>query len=214
MKGTYTLPTESDGARFNIMPEFFTGCVQDGPFANYTNHVGPGKRLTDHCIIRQMNTDRPMASLTHAHIQSILNQPTYDEMWNAMDGIPFKEDIRLHDAGHIALGGEMVSFYTSSNEPAFWIHHAGLDRIWWKWQNADLSKRLYDVAGRVNNTEPPGALSMDYPLPFADRFPSVTVESTVDTRAEPYCYTYDSSAAARGASFLLLSLPLLVALYL
>jgi hypothetical protein len=32
-----------------------------------------------------------------------------------LDGRPFKPDPALHDAGHVFMGGDMTSFYTSPN---------------------------------------------------------------------------------------------------
>jgi tyrosinase len=46
---------------------------------------------------------------------NIMSQTTYDNFWNSLDGLPFKPEFRLHDAGHATVGGDMSSFYTSPN---------------------------------------------------------------------------------------------------
>ncbi|KAJ2921759.1 hypothetical protein H1R20_g15340, partial [Candolleomyces eurysporus] len=188
--GTYTPPTDDDGTPFPIIPEFMKGCVQTGPFANLVLHVGPGRRFTDHCLVRGFHEElRP--SLSQPHISNIMSQTTYDNFWNSLDGLPFKPDSRLHDAGHGFTGGDMISFYTSPNDPIFFLHHAGLDRIWWQWQNADLNNRLYQIGGRVNYQPPFGEVTLDYQLPYPGlATPWVTLRDAMDPRLEPYCYTY------------------------
>lgn len=47
-----------------------------------------------------------------------------------------------HNAAHNFIGGHMASA-PSPNDPAFWLHHANVDRIWDTWQR----KRLQDVPG-------------------------------------------------------------------
>ena len=116
--GTYTIPTDSDGSvpPYVWITDFVKGCVGTGPFTDVVRHVGPGKRFTDHCIVRGFDGQAAAApTLSTAYVNILLSENTYDNFWNRMDGIPFKTEIRTHDAGHIALGGEMVSAYTSTN---------------------------------------------------------------------------------------------------
>ncbi|GGL91376.1 tyrosinase family protein [Nakamurella endophytica] len=40
---------------------------------------------------------------------------------------------RLHNQVHRWVGGDMM-VGTSLNDPVFWIHHANVDRIWYRWQ--------------------------------------------------------------------------------
>lgn len=37
----------------------------------------------------------------------------------------------------------------SPGDPVFFLHHANLDRLFWKWQEANLTARLTDVSGIV-----------------------------------------------------------------
>ncbi|TEB25523.1 Di-copper centre-containing protein [Coprinellus micaceus] len=210
--GTYTVPTDNDNSTYPLIPAAFKGCVGDGPFAAVTMHVGPNLRFTDHCLTRGFNEDvRP--ALSSAHLAGILSQGDYDSFWNALDGLPFKPEPRLHDAGHGYIGGEMTSFYTSNNDPVFYLHHTGLDRIWWQWQQADLANRLYAMGGKVNNTPPYGQVTLDYTMEFPRLSTSASVRSAMDIRAEPYCYTYDNGALARGFNVFMMALPFLVGAY-
>lgn len=35
----------------------------------------------------------------------------------------------------------------SPGDPVFFLHHANLDRLWWQWQQANLTARLADMSG-------------------------------------------------------------------
>lgn len=37
----------------------------------------------------------------------------------------------------------------SPGDPVFFLHHANLDRLWQKWQEANLTARLTDMSGQL-----------------------------------------------------------------
>lgn len=56
----------------------------------------------------------------------------------------------------------MINVSASPGDPIFFLHHAYLDRVWWQWQQANLSSRLTDISGRnvpTNETLAAGGLS-------------------------------------------------------
>ncbi|TVY64171.1 NmrA-like family domain-containing protein [Lachnellula suecica] len=42
---------------------------------------------------------------------------------------------------------EFLDSVASPGDPLFYLHHANLDRLWWEWQAANFSSRLYDLGG-------------------------------------------------------------------
>lgn len=36
----------------------------------------------------------------------------------------------------------------SNGDPLFYLHHAYLDRVWWQWQEANLTARLTDISAQ------------------------------------------------------------------
>lgn len=61
----------------------------------------------------------------------------------------------LHAAGHFTINGDAADLFSSPVDPAFWLHHAMLDRVWWLWQ-ALHPDRAAAVAGTVTmNDNPP-----------------------------------------------------------
>lgn len=43
----------------------------------------------------------------------------------------------IHNSGHVWVGGTMGGVVTAPADPAFWMHHAEIDRIWAEWQAAN-----------------------------------------------------------------------------
>jgi tyrosinase len=51
-----------------------------------------------------------------------------------------------HGGGHGGIGGVAVNPIISPNDPAFWLTHGQLDRVYWIWQMLDLKKRSVSVS--------------------------------------------------------------------
>jgi tyrosinase len=79
----------------------------------------------------------------------------------------------------------MSNLYSSTNHPLFWMHHAGLDRLWAQWQGENKA-RLQDVA--VSQITAKSVLWMgQFP-------PSLAIGRTLDTQNRDgtgsLCYKY------------------------
>lgn len=48
---------------------------------------------------------------------------------------------RPHNRGHGWIGGDMALVMTAPRDPAFWFHHAQVDRLWAQWQEAHPGQR-------------------------------------------------------------------------
>ena len=79
---------------------------------------------------------------------------------------------------------------SDSVDPLFFLHHTQLDRLWWKWQQADLAKRLNDYTGRAVFNATNKAAGLGDLLLYGDLGPSVKVSEIMDTMAGPLCYAY------------------------
>jgi len=59
--------------------------------------------------------------------------------------------IRAHDNGHVSCGPTMGDQSVAAYDPIFWLFHANLDRLWWKWQQdmqaTNLNKFLSTIRG-------------------------------------------------------------------
>ncbi|KJA25575.1 hypothetical protein HYPSUDRAFT_53099 [Hypholoma sublateritium FD-334 SS-4] len=205
--GTYTLPTDISPEEL-IFPEVYHGCVQDGPFANLTLHLGPGEHKTTHCLVRGIGNENSIF-LNSTAVANATKSTTFEVFRVQLEGRPATLEARMHDGGHVAVGGDMSNIFSApgggqgisrSNatcdqkrrllDPLFFLHHANLDRIWWNWQQVDPS-RLYDISGRSSQTPPFVNVTLDYPLEMAQSIgPTVPLWKVMDIRSEYNCYTY------------------------
>lgn len=107
MPGTYTVPEDT-----STIPEPFryVGCVQTGPFRQgvYTAHLGPGKLVTDHCLVRGVNeTWKPM--MRSGEIEKQVASTDFETFRIVIDD--FTNGI--HGIGHAGVGGEMTNFWSA-----------------------------------------------------------------------------------------------------
>ena len=110
--GTYTLPPDPDGTSKFFDRNSFVGCVQDGPFASYVLRMGPGKFVTEHCLVRGVN-DSYKQYLTSTELAKVMNLPTFEKFHIELEGRPVTKEHKIHTGGHAAVGGEMSNFYSS-----------------------------------------------------------------------------------------------------
>lgn len=117
-------------------------CLAQGPFANYTLHIGPTFDNTPHCISRNVNNTASLQSAA-SEVQICLGKKTFAEAWPCIETTP-------HSGGHGGVDGEMANSVSSPGDPLFYLHHTWLDKVWWDWQKGDVKARKYDLAGNTS----------------------------------------------------------------
>ncbi|KAJ2764818.1 hypothetical protein IWQ56_004341 [Coemansia nantahalensis] len=102
----------------------FGGCVRDGVQSGWS--LGFPNR---HCLTRMFDRGGQMQSwYSPEYIFSIMQR--YNDMHSFREHIEYS----LHGSVHLGMGGDMGTYW-SSNDIAFWLHHANLDRLWSEWQS-------------------------------------------------------------------------------
>jgi tyrosinase len=99
----------------------------------------------------------------------------------------------VHSASHFTIGADPGGdFYTSPNDPAFWLLHGMIDRTWYIWQSQDLPNRMQVIAG---GTSMFGGGANQKLTDIADitnvaptKYQLKDLMSTVDG---PFCYVYE-----------------------
>jgi len=198
------LPTGSGG-----------GCLTSGPFKDMKVNLGPVSldqpgggpvgsnpngplAYNPRCLKRDLTNkiNRDFANAT-AILSNVLIPQNIDAFQMQMQGIPGSGNIGIHGGGHYALGGDPGrDFFVSPGDPAFYLHHAMIDRVWWMWQSLSPKKRTN------------GATAIAGTRTFMDMPPSdpATVEDVIDlgyaggppkqikellsTTEGPFCYIY------------------------
>lgn len=91
----------------------------------------------------------------------------------------------------------------SAGAPTFYLHHNYIDRLWWQWQQANSSSRMYDISGNTLNetyleeeglTAPIGGyanITLDYALNVQDMLPDVKIGEIMNVHGGYLCYEYD-----------------------
>lgn len=138
-----------------IPPGTGGGCVYAGPFqpSEYNVTLGPvgilprgpndGLGYNPRCLKRDFSKlwtsfNKP------TDVLSLLTKCTDVGCFNShIDAVP-----SVHAGGHFGMGGEPgADPYTSPGDPAFWLHHASIDRMWTIWQTLDPDARLNQTSG-------------------------------------------------------------------
>ena len=100
--------------------------------------------------------------------------------------------LRMHGAGHYSMGGDGSDVFTSLNDPAFYLHHAMVDRLYWTWQVLHP-----EGAGTINgtitfrNTPPSREGTLDDVLNLGRLAPGRPIRDMLDVLGgTPLCYIY------------------------
>jgi tyrosinase len=87
----------------------------------------------------------------------------------------------------------VCQFFNSPNEPMFWLHHGGIDRMWWIWQNQQPVERAFQIAGTKTmlNSPPSDNATIDDILNMGYNGGSAAVKQHVSSVGGLYCYIYE-----------------------
>ncbi|KZV94808.1 Di-copper centre-containing protein [Exidia glandulosa HHB12029] len=136
------------------------GCVTDGPFKNYrigylsigvsaAQNPEPGlpQDVFDYvprCFSRDISQYIATNFLTQANLDHLLAASTIAEFQDRIDNVSGVGFPGLHVAGHMALGPTGADFFSSPQEPAFYLHHSTIDKVWTEWQRRGRGEeRIY-----------------------------------------------------------------------
>ncbi|KAK1757108.1 hypothetical protein QBC47DRAFT_320563 [Echria macrotheca] len=190
------------------------GCVTSGPFKNMSVNLGPvsldtpgGINIANpagpfaynpRCLKRDLTTaiNRMFANATSI-LTTILEPQNIDAFQTKLQGPVWNGDIGIHGGGHFALGGDPGrDFFVSPGDPAFYLHHAMIDRVWWIWQLLDPNTRAKGssaVAGTrtfLNDPPSPNTSIEDFvDAGFAAGTPR-KIKDLLSTTGGPFCYVY------------------------
>ncbi|KAH4123334.1 hypothetical protein HBI56_040600 [Parastagonospora nodorum] len=187
------------------------GCII-GPLANWTMSLGPiqstfegvkpnpqadGLGYNPRCLSRDVSKDAAYGSRDEEIMALITGNNNILDFQNRMQGDFANKYIGVHTAGHYTIGGDAGSdFFNSPSDPAFFFHHAMIDRVWWIWQNQNLETRREQLMGTITflNTPPSRNGTLEDVLSlgpmFEQQFPNVTNADAMSTIGGPFCYLY------------------------
>ncbi|PVH96843.1 Di-copper centre-containing protein [Periconia macrospinosa] len=155
------------------------GCITTGPFVNFTISLGPvaletidpnnvfGLKPNPRCLQRNFDPKSSIGFLTWANATKVIGSPDIAQHRNNMD-------LLWHKNSHTFIGKDGADPFSTTNDPAFYLLHAQIDRLYAMWQGQDLENRKYAIDG--NRT------FMGIPLEYApDVQPSLAqIEDVMD----------------------------------
>ncbi|KAK4154903.1 hypothetical protein C8A00DRAFT_42372 [Chaetomidium leptoderma] len=174
------------------------GCVRSGPFVGFTINIGPVQPamqgyspvFTDR---RDLTTAASTSTFTAENLLNVTIGAASATVGTFQDELQGPlGTLRLHGAGHYAMGGDGSDVFTSLNDPAFYLHHAMVDRLYWIWQVLHPA-----VANTVNGTitfrnNPPSRPGrVDDLLEMGELGPAIPIKDVLNTLGgTPLCYIY------------------------
>lgn len=140
------------GLHVLIPPGTGGGCVTTGPFRDHTTNLGPvayapqgpngGLGYNPRCLVRDLslgfsNQTKP------SDVAKVIGEPqdlySFDDLLESLTGV--------HAGAHFLMGGVGIDAFASPGDPAFYLHHAQVDRVWSIWQGLKPEERLNQVFG-------------------------------------------------------------------
>ncbi len=118
--------------------------VLDGPFVRAA--WPPGPLLPGETFLRRGLGGSGLANLKQLTDMLALKKfdtfsfgvtASTDSFRNRLEG---NDGIDTHNSAHAWIGGNMDNVFTSPIEPAFWLNHANVDRLWSRWQIAHMRR--------------------------------------------------------------------------
>ncbi|KAK1654126.1 hypothetical protein BDP81DRAFT_457126 [Colletotrichum phormii] len=189
------------------------GCIKSGPFQNMTVHIGPASlaqygttkpfNVTDplqdlpRCLKRDLNKDIAQRFNSFRNTTTLILEQTSIKNFSSLlqgDDRFFPNTLGIHGGGHFIIGGDPgADGVIAPGDPAFWVHQAQVDRVYWIWQNLDFKNRQ-GVFGTMtlqdNPKSPEGSVEDDIDLTPLNT--PVKIKNLMNTvSGAPLCYMYE-----------------------
>ncbi|KAH8714043.1 hypothetical protein GQ44DRAFT_625199 [Phaeosphaeriaceae sp. PMI808] len=158
-------------------------CVMSGPFERFSIPY-LDEKYYPHCLSRGFLDGEALRKECMA-----LSPDTIERLMAISDYSSF--NLGLENGPHLAIPHSIrgdFSLLTAPSDPVFFLHHAQLDRLWWKWQNIHPLNR-FDFEGRKAHGDNQSASSLDL-LKMGGLAPDLIVAELLDTRSNRLCYQY------------------------
>lgn len=116
------------------------GCIESGPFSDYTVNLGPialpnannvnsSFQYNPRCLERDINPWFSQNYNTYENLTTLILNEIYIENFQCLSqGMCGDNKFGVHGGGHWQIGGSMMDFYSSPADPLFHVHHAQVDK--------------------------------------------------------------------------------------
>jgi tyrosinase len=171
-----------------------------GPFNPAMDGLGPVvKTLADYnprCVKRDLSNYAMSKWYTTPYLLNVTIGPaskTHRSFWSEIQGRYPDQFLGMHTTGHYSINGENTDLYSSPNDPAFFLHHAMFDRLYWMHQVLH-PKEARGIAGTLTlqNNPPSRNATLDDVLEMGVLGKSYYIKDMLSTsNGNPLCYVYE-----------------------
>lgn len=203
----------ASGNLLKMQPGSGGGCVTTGPFGDdltvgFGRFVMPAYGSPDwisdpdpvgdntRCLKRDLNAWVAQRYTSFRNTTSLILQNKDIEMFQAIlqgDDRYVVGELGVHGGGHFTIGGDPGSDpFISPGDPAFYLHHAQVDRVYWIWQMLDFKNRQ-GVFGTntLQNNPPSDETTVEDLIDLSPLAPPVKIKDLMNTvGGSPLCYVY------------------------
>ncbi|KAE8454501.1 hypothetical protein EG329_000124 [Mollisiaceae sp. DMI_Dod_QoI] len=179
------------------------GCVTSGPFKNMTVNLGPkalgwspagpdgGLGYNPRCLKRDIG---PAIAMKYTNYTVVLDSMNSTTIKDFQDGIGGRPIFGPHGGGHYTISGDPgQDFWVSPGDPAFYLHHGQIDRLWTLWQALDPQNRQYALSGTntMMDIPPSPNTTLDHTINVGYAGgKEVAMQDIMSTTKGPFCYMY------------------------
>lgn len=172
--------------------------VHMGPFpgalTSTTEIPAPGFEYNPRCLNRSLNDFVASRYTNSTLVSTLLATTKMADFQMVLDHWPPREDgvLGLHGGGHFSIGATLQDLFGSSQDPAFFLHHSQIDRLWANWQDADDANRRNALNGTNTIMNPPAAdpVTLDTMMEFGYLDAPRPVHEVMNPLANGFFYIY------------------------
>ena len=148
-----------------------------------------------HCVKRDLNSYAAKKWYTTENLLNVTIGPasqTHRGYWQEIQGRYPDQFLGFHTTGHYVINGDNTDLYSSPNDPAFFLHHAQFDRMYWIHQILHPSEsRKVTGTLTLQNRPPSRDATVDDILEMGVLAQNRPIRDMFDTLGgSPLCYIY------------------------
>ncbi|TVY46405.1 Tyrosinase-like protein [Lachnellula occidentalis] len=205
--GTVLLPLPGAGGDPIVLaPGLGGGCVKTGPFKDMQVNLGPvalpnapvgpsgGLGYNPRCLKRDVGPGVAVRFTNSSAVLHVMKQQDIASFQLELQGAPGSGSIGPHGGGHYTINGDPGGdLFISPGDPAFFLHHGQVDRVWTMWQALDPSNRQNAISGTntMLNQPPSDDTTLDTQINLGHAGgTNISMRDIMSSTKGPFCYVY------------------------
>lgn len=166
-----------------------------GPFYNATSDIFPDNAFNynPHCLRRDLNSRVSAYCNSPDTTAAILATSNITQFQKILDrGLQQAHLNGPHGSAHASIGSTMGDLWGAVADPAFFLHHANVDRMWALWQEKDETTRRMALNGTASMYDAPDTpeVTLDTMMDYGKLDQARAIREMVNPIEGKFCYRY------------------------